>query len=247
VERTLRAGAEERLEALRRSFGEGRVRTELRVGHADRELTAAAGESGADIVAVGRHGQQRGIWKLLGSTVEELMRNSDVPVLLCRNPLDRPPQTVLVVVDESEPSRAALTWAGAIARQRDVTLVVLPVINDWYARQAERVGSKTQAEVLLEAMAGRARRWLQETVEGLALDDAVVEVRSGGVVAEILAATERCRADLLVMGGTGAGRHGTARLGSVTRAVLHAGHCPVLIVRGGDPASADPAAGPQST
>jgi len=159
------------------------------------------------------------------------MQVSDVPVLLCRNPLDQPPRTILVVVDESEPSRTALAWGAAIARQREATLVVVHVINDWYARQVERVGSKAQAEVLLEAMAERARRWLHETLEGLALDDALVEVRSGGVVAEILAAAERCHADLLVMGGTGAGRHATPRLGSVTRAVLHAGHCPVLVVR----------------
>lgn len=230
VERTLRAGAEERLEATRGSFAEGRVRAEIRAGHPDRELAAAASEAGADLVAVGRHGMQRGIWKLLGSTVEGLMESCAVPVLLCRNPLDRQPRTILVVVDESGPSRRALAWGAAIARQHRAELVVLHVINDWYARQVERVGSRAQAEVLLEGMASRARQWLDGILEGLGLDGALPEVRTGGVVAEILAAAESRHADLLVMGGTGEGRHLTHRLGSVTRAVLQAGHCPVLVV-----------------
>lgn len=241
VERTLRAGAEERLEALRDAFPEGRVLTRVATGRPEQVLAAAARETGAGLVAVGRYGVQRGIWKLLGSTVEALMESCEVPVLLCRNPLERTPQAILVVVDESEPSRDALAWGAAVARLHDAELAVLHVVNDWYARQAERVGSKAQAEVLLEAMVERAGRWLEETLRDSGLENARPQVCAGGVVAEILAAAERTRADLLVMGGTGAGRQATRRLGSVTRAVLHAGHCPVLVVRAGE------ATGDQST
>lgn len=231
IERTLRAGASERLETLRGSFAEGRALTQVRVGAPVRQLAEAVTESEADVVAVGRHGTQRGVWKLLGSTVVGLLDRCHVPVLVCHDPPDRPLETVLLAIDGSEASRTALAWGLAVAARRQAKLVVLHVINDWYARQVQRVGSQSQARVLLEAMEQRARTWLDELLAGEDLDAALPVVRSGDIVAEILAEAESSRADLLILGATGSGRHATRRLGSVARAVLHTVHCPVLVVR----------------
>lgn len=232
IEATLRAGATDRLAALRAELEPARVRTEVQLGRPVDQLAVAAAHFEADLIAVGKRGAQRGLWRLLGSTAEGLLHRSPLPILVCHDPLDRPPRTVLVALDESEPARAALDWGLGLASAHEAQLVVLHVVTDWYARQVERIGSRKQSAVVLDAMAERARGWLRDSLAEVGGEDLQVTVRTGDVVRGILDEADAVDADLLILGGTGSGRHGGGRLGGVARAVLQAAHRPLLIVPG---------------
>ena len=124
-------------------------------------------------------------------------------------------KTIVLALDESEGSAAALPYAVNLARRDASTLVI--------------AHARTHAlETSQEAM-------LKQTVEGLRSGgiDAVLEIRTSLVeeVANFLSdvATE-ADADLIVIAGRGRSALAGAVLGSVTQRLLHVAPCPVLVV-----------------
>lgn len=133
-------------------------------------------------------------------------------------------KTIVVALDESEGSVAALPYAVNLARRDASALVV--------------AHARTHAlETSQEAM-------LTQTVEGLRSGgiDARLEIQTSLVekVANFLSdvATE-VDADLIVIAGRGRSALAGAVLGSVTQRLLHVAPCPVLVV----PMHADVATG----
>ena len=79
---------------------------------------------------------------------------------------------------------------------------------------------------------GRGRRAHGKQVDALPDDVSVTSIVVAGQPAKvILERLREGRHDLLVMGTRGLGRVGSALLGSVSQAVLHAAEVPVLVVR----------------
>lgn len=125
---------------------------------------------------------------------------------------------IVVGVDGSEPSHAAVEWAAADARRRRLPLKVVHVCERWPA------GFDGRAYCLgtLEAAADRAR--------GVGGDVEVsAEPLEGGVVDSLIDLSGT--ADSLVLGSRGLGGFAGLILGSVSMAV--AGHAsgPVVVVR----------------
>jgi nucleotide-binding universal stress UspA family protein len=88
-----------------------------------------------------------------------------------------------------------------------------------------------------------AGAWIQERLaeSGLPAGEAGVEIRMGDPRYAIPAMAEHAGADLIIMGGTGAGAMTRAMVGSVTSAVLSSTSYPVLVVVGGERADSGPA------
>jgi nucleotide-binding universal stress UspA family protein len=145
---------------------------------------------------------------------------------------------LLVPIDFSPSSRAALEYAAFLAEKAGAALEVLHV---W--EPAGITGPASMA--VLQAQGAAAGAGWSQTREGVRRDVerfvtqspargrvAAVRVEAGEPSDGILEAARASRADLIVMGTHG--RTGIARLllGSVAEAVLRRATCPVLTVRG---------------
>jgi nucleotide-binding universal stress UspA family protein len=139
---------------------------------------------------------------------------------------------VLVGVDGSRESDAAVRWAAteAVLRDLPVTLmhVIAPIVVSWPVRYLESSYVTWQEENATHVIE-QAQKTLMASVGDSALPTVRVEVRHDGIVTELAAAS--AQAAMVVMGSRGMGPVGGAVLGSVSRSLLHHAHCPVTIVK----------------
>jgi nucleotide-binding universal stress UspA family protein len=234
---TARTGADKRLRELSLALGAERIWLEVREGDAAEQLAAVAAEYGADLVVVGAHGMRPGPWIRVGSTAEQITRRSPAPVLLAQGALDAPPRRLLVGLDDASIAQGVLGWARLLAERcgaRVTALHVLsaPLLESLLTLAAVTSGTPTPTIPALESGHREdADRWARRVVEG-GLDAATAssEIAFGDPAPELLAAAQRVRADLILVGRHGAGGARPALLGSVTSEVLRGATCPVLVV-----------------
>jgi nucleotide-binding universal stress UspA family protein len=138
---------------------------------------------------------------------------------------------IIVGVDGSDQSRAALEWAVREARLRQDTIRVLcawhveavygamgfipPITSGMF----ERAARKTVAN-MLEAQA--------DAIHGIAIERSVVQ---GPAAEKLVEAADDTDAALIVVGSHGHGTILTMLLGSVSLRTLHLASCPVVVVR----------------
>ncbi|MBV6697313.1 universal stress protein [Kitasatospora aureofaciens] len=145
------------------------------------------------------------------------------------------PRRIVVGIDGSPPSKAALRWAVGQAVLTGATVHAVaaweyPSLYGWFAPMVDDGFEQT------------ARRTLTAEVDEVVGRERPVEVRESlvlGHAAEVLLEAAE-DADLLVLGSRGRGTFARTLLGSVsTRCAVH-GVCPVVIVRADGTASAPP-------
>jgi nucleotide-binding universal stress UspA family protein len=169
---------------------------------------------------------------LLGSVAVGLAAHGACPVVIVRGERGasgNEESPVVVGIDDSSISEAALAFAFDAAAARGVGLVVvhawsptaiddaLAPVMDWDAATAE------EDALLAERLAGWERKHPEVAVRRTV-------VRNGAVRSLVAASRE---AQLVVVGSRGRGNATGLLLGSVSHGVLHASHCPVAIVRPG--------------
>ncbi len=142
-----------------------------------------------------------------------------------------PEYGILVPVDGSAESDAAVRWAAteAVMRHLPVTLmhVVAPVVVTWpveYLESSYRKWQEENAKLVID----QARKAIPAATGGSDLSIRT-EVRHGGVVNELVDASKR--ATMTVVGSRGAGAVSARVLGSVSRGLLHHAHSPVAVTR----------------
>jgi len=143
---------------------------------------------------------------------------------------------LLVAVDFSPDSEAALRWAARIAPQLRAPLLVLHVIHDpgetpgTYARAAaaplERV--ENVARTMLEDLVRRVR---EEEPALRELEKAELCIVRGLPEGRILELADQRRPRLIVMGGRGRTRLADFLLGSKTERVARLARAPVAIIK----------------
>jgi nucleotide-binding universal stress UspA family protein len=138
--------------------------------------------------------------------------------------------TVLVGVDGSPESGAALRYAVAEADRRGVPLRVVSTYFPEYSvhgRTQPLSVSEPAIEVDVEA---QVRRMVEEALAGDAVAPPVEIVVAAGPAAGVLIDMSG-EVDVLIVGHRGRGGFASMLLGSVgLQCVLHA-HCPVIVVR----------------
>jgi len=166
---------------------------------------------------------------VLGSVAVGLAARGACPVVIVRGETGNTDGPVVVGIDGSPVSEAALGFAFAAAAVRGVALVAvhawsptavdkaLEPVMDWDA-----VADEEEA-VLAERLSGWGQKYPQVTVRRSV-------VRDGAARALVDASRG---AQLVVVGSRGRGDAAGLFLGSVSHGVLHAAHCPVAIVRPG--------------
>lgn len=232
---TARNGAEKRLQDLAR--GDSRIHTAVRSGRVAEQLVRCAEEVRADLIVVGKHGKRSGVWDWLGSTAEQVLLASGVPVLLAAGMGDGPPRRLLVALDEGDVTPAVLRWARTLAEQFGSRVTALHAVRSLPATSAlamATVGSGTTAfapELHDAELRWGADRWMERMLEaGFDPERTRSEVTFGEPEYEIVRTAERFGCDLIVMGNRRPGGMARTMLGSVVRGVLRRAPCPTLVV-----------------
>ncbi len=142
---------------------------------------------------------------------------------------------ILVGVDGSPESDAAVRWATAEALMRDLPLtlmhVISPVITSWPVIPLEASVTEWQQQNAEEVI-DNARKLVQSAAgdsEQLVVD---TEIRYGDVSSTLAGGSRD--AFMTVVGSHGRGTLGRAVLGSVSSVLAHHGHGPIAIIRAGE-------------
>jgi nucleotide-binding universal stress UspA family protein len=217
-------GAGEQLRPLLASLAEGygiHPHAAWRMGRAHAQIADYAHEVAADLVVVGARGENTLMRSFLGSTTSRLLRIRSGPVLIVRRP-NWIYEHVLAAVDFSADSDAALIWGRRLAGEArlDVLHVLEPEI-DRRLPPAER-------EVANADMRNIATNLMNNLLANLPGENAG-HIEMGYVPTRILELAQQWRSDLVIVG-----RHGHAGLedfllGSVSKDVLQAAECDVLV------------------
>ena len=225
--------ARQRLEAAATAIHEPdprRTKTRVAVGSVREEILRVAAAS--DLLVVGARGQHPLRDLLLGSTAERLVQTASLPVLVVRARPGRAYRRVVVPIDFSADSMAAVEAALRIAPGAAITFV--------HAYEVEFEALLTRGSVP-KASIDRFRRTARSNalarIHGVAAEFGIPDNRFDQVVARgypprvILDAALRHRADLVAIGKQGRSHLGKLFIGSVTRNVLAEASCDVLVSR----------------
>jgi nucleotide-binding universal stress UspA family protein len=145
--------------------------------------------------------------------------------------------TIVVGVDGSAPSLAALRWSVEEAELRDARLVA---IHAWVVISPAPLAEPGLVPLppvdfpgQLEAQREAAEAEFEAAVAEALPDDVTIEIERKLIEDDPAEALEResKRADLVVVGSSGRSGIAAALLGSVSRHVVHHAACPVVVVK----------------
>ncbi|MDX6744333.1 universal stress protein [Actinocorallia sp. A-T 12471] len=202
------------------------VETELIAGGA---AAALVGESErAALLAVGGRGHGEITGLLLGSVTGQVAAHAACPVAVVRQAEPPTHNEVVVGVDTAESARAALDFAFAEAAARGARL---RAVHAWSHPASTGRGEMQPVVFDPELVAEEERLVLAEALAGWAGRHPDVEVVSEVVRGRAVRALSgaSASADLLVLGSRGRGGFPGLVLGSVSQAMLHHAHCPVVV------------------
>lgn len=208
-----------------------RVDARLLSGNSMQAVTALAEQVGADLLVTGPRGFGFARGVVVGSTAERIAKRSSRPVLMVRQLVHEPYRRVLVPVDFSPPSLAALRLADRVAPQ--ATIVLLHGIDVPFEGRMRLAGVAAAAIDRYRSQArAEAQRQLQQLAEqaGVSPLRLQLSVQEGADAWMLVAKEEQERdADLIVIGRQGRHAVGEMLLGSTTRMVLAECSADVLI------------------
>jgi nucleotide-binding universal stress UspA family protein len=185
--------------------------------------------SAADLLVVGSRGLGWAAETFLGSVSQHLARYAPCPVVVTRRPA-RPDATRIVVgVDGSEESLAALEFACHRAKLTSESVVAVhawnpgPVQLDRYGQLPRSLGTRAQA----------AESSLAEYVTVAQKNNPTVTVETETIALPpgVALTGASAHASLLVTGSRGRGAFKGLLLGSVSHHLLQQARCPVAVVR----------------
>jgi nucleotide-binding universal stress UspA family protein len=200
-------------------------------GHLAEDSAASAliaASAGAELLVVGSRGRGGFTGLLLGSVSRTCLHLASVPtVVVPPNWQERTTRSVLVGVDGSDPSRAALAWALTEAAAHEARLRIVNVYD--LAPYISTMGTAVSPDSELIDKSSRAL-----------LDEMTADARNSGVEIEVIATSGPTAKtllevssgeDLLVVGSRGLGGFRRLLLGSVSEHCVYRSSCPVAVVR----------------
>jgi nucleotide-binding universal stress UspA family protein len=236
---TARVGAEQRLREVAAMLGSKLVWPTIPVGTPAEQIVQVCDEYDADLIVVGPHGVRPDGWaERLGSTAELLVRTAPVPVLVAAHVRQTAPQRVLVPVDDSDVTPWVVRWARDLAERFDAHATAIHVIGAAVFSSALALTAPgpidiaSDADTLRTELHDDAEHWIARAVTDNGRREPIsAEVAFGDPGREIVAAAERTRTDLIVMGSRGHVGLKRMVLGSVASHVLRHAPCPTLVVK----------------
>lgn len=199
---------------------------ELREGLPAEEILRVAREKKVDLIAISTHGRKGVVRLIAGSVAEEVLRRTDVPLLVTRpGTAVHEWKQIVVALDGSARSESVLPEAVRLARKLGAGIEVLQVAVPVVA------GGAGEAPIVLPPE--DPMPYLNSVVRRLEADGAKARAVSleGRPSEAVLKHLAESGASLLCM--TTHGRSGLTRmlLGSVAEEILRKSPCPVLLRR----------------
>jgi nucleotide-binding universal stress UspA family protein len=189
-----------------------------------------AAASRAELLVLGAQGASFMRHLMLGSTAERLVRKSDRPLLVVKQPPHEPYRRALVAVDFSPRSLAALDLARAVAPHADIVLLHSYDVpyEDWMQTVEVREDALQHYQ---QAARQYALRGMQEFLEAAGSTDAAMPtvVVKGDPTLRILEQEQELDCDLIVIGRQGETVPEEFLLGSVTKHILQQSQSDVLV------------------
>jgi nucleotide-binding universal stress UspA family protein len=183
----------------------------------------------AQLLVLGSRGLGGLTGLLVGSVAVGMAAHAACPVVVVRGE-DRDPQSpepVVVGVDRSSTSDAALAFAFDVAAARGVPLVAVHAWGQLVLdpQIAGLIDWPALAEEERDVLAERLRPWTAKYPD-VPVSQVVVRDSAAPVLVE-----RSGSAQMVVVGSRGRGNFTGLVLGSVSHALLHRSHCPVAVVR----------------
>ena len=179
----------------------------------------------ADLLVLGARGRGGFEGLLVGSVTDRVTQLATRPVCVVRAPAAVRSGRIVVGVDGSASSTAALRWAAAEAVARDADL---DVVHAW--RLAPLTAPPAVAITDFSMLEASGEAILDEALADPSLAGARAHghLRRGSAAQAVIGLASA--ASLVVVGTRGHGRVAGALLGSVSRQLLHHSPCPVVVV-----------------
>ena len=190
----------------------------------------------ADLLILGPHRRRYVRDALEGTIAEKVMASRRCPVLMVQAPANAEYRRVLLALDVSPASAAAIRAAEKLVLSDEAAATIV------HAQDPPYQGMLNYANVHMEHIADHVQSWRSEATRGIRRlvqnesSDAerfAIHVETGHTVGGILRTVEQFSPDLLVMGTRGGGRLRRALLGSVANSVIRQVHCDVMVVPAG--------------
>jgi nucleotide-binding universal stress UspA family protein len=228
------------------------------------ELLRSA-EGGFDLVALGAYGLGKGKRTLVGSVCERVVRRLGVDTLVARQAVALTDAMILVAVDGSDCSFAAVRRAVALSKAFSARLKAVAVYDPFYHRvafnslagvlsdEAAKVFRFREQEVLHDEIIDSGLMKLYQThldraarlaaAEGVTMETMVLPGKPYDVLLDVV---EEQKPALLIMGRVGFHHDGGPEIGSNTENVLRLAPCNLLVVSERPGESADEPAAPEA-
>ena len=185
-------------------------------GEASEAIVGEAAEKRVDMIVIGRHGRKGLAKALLGEVAAKVIAHAPCKVLVVPKAARIEYRNIVVAIDGSAHSSAALTEAIAIAKRCGSHLIALSAMRDETERQeAEHYANKAADLAQKEGVSAEA-----VTPTGRSFN-AIVETAGGRGV------------DLIVIGTYGKTGVKKLLMGSSTEKVIGNAGCAVLVVKAG--------------
>ncbi len=179
------------------------------------------------LIVLGAHGRHMVRDWIIGTTAEKIVRESDVPVLVGRVEPSHTYHRVLVAVDFSDPSAAALRAAAQWAPNAQFTLV--HAYETWFESYIDAATYERIRQEQEDALHERLREFSQ--ANGITRDhDPDYQVIAGHPGTAVVKAALDAHADLTVCGTLGATGLRRLLLGSVAQHILRESRSDVLTI-----------------
>lgn len=204
--------------------GADSVKTVLRSGDPRDVLFAEVEDLGADLVVLGRSGAGGAPGLLhVGSVVEYVAHHNTTPLAVVPEGFRHPPERVVIGIDGSTGSQAAVGWVASLAplEPRVAMVQVAEPYVEWTAADSPK-NWRRDVEHELE-------KWAEPLTEA-GLRVVPIAQRDIQPVDGLLGAATARHADLLVVGARGVGGFTGLRAGGVALKVLHRAGLPVVLV-----------------
>lgn len=193
-------------------------------------LVELLGERSADLAVLGTHGVGGTRRALLGSVSQQVAEHAPCSTLLVRDGTwveDGGRVTVVVAVDGSEPSLAALDEAQSVATAFGAALRLVHVV-DLNVPFVGRVPEAMRGEIHDhgEQILHRARDRVSAP-----LDEVIADLREGWPRDELVEACAERQPAIAVVGNRGLDGFAGLLVGSTARHLVNSAPCPVLVAR----------------
>lgn len=229
------ADAGQRLRELAAELGRRHaieVHTHLAVGHAVEQVTRHADDVDAGLLVTGTRGAGFFRSAVIGSTAERIAKRSSRPVLMVRQLPHEPYRRILVPVDFSAWSRAAVDQARLLAPQ--AALILMHAVEVPHEGKLRLAGVGDDVVMRYRDAAQReARQRLRELADDAGLGAHQVQMATPGGADPwmlIVQQEQEYDCDLVVIGRQGRHALDELLLGSTTRMVITEGAADMLVV-----------------